>query len=83
LNFSDTLENMSYLKKICCAFIIMSNTKDFILNQVMWIGLSIGIGLLISFFVPFPYSLIFIVIVIFFVAYYFIRRRIVWDRNRY
>lgn len=61
----------------------MSNTKDFILNQVMWIGLSIGIGLLISFLVPFPYSLIFIVIVIFLIAYYFRRRRIVWDRNRY
>ncbi|WP_161486400.1 hypothetical protein [Candidatus Nitrosocosmicus hydrocola] len=60
-----------------------SSSRDFVLNQVLWIGLSIAIGLLISFFVPFPLSLILIVIVIFLIAYYFRRRRVVWDRNRY
>lgn len=59
----------------------MSNTKDFILNQVMWIGLSIGISLLISFFVPFPFSLIGIVLVLVLMGYYFRRRRVVWDNR--
>ncbi|MDN5867927.1 MAG: hypothetical protein L0H55_11085 [Candidatus Nitrosocosmicus sp.] len=61
----------------------MSNTRDFILNQVMWIGISIGISLLISLFVPFPYSLIAIVVVFVLIGYYFRKsRRAVWNRNR-
>ncbi|MDN5846386.1 MAG: hypothetical protein L0H53_08950, partial [Candidatus Nitrosocosmicus sp.] len=60
-----------------------SNTRDFILNQVMWIGISIGISLLISLFVPFPYSLIAIVVVFVLIGYYFRKsRRAVWNRNR-
>ncbi len=61
----------------------MSNTRDFILNQVMWIGISIGLSLLISLFVPFPFSLIGIVIVLVLMGYYFRKRRFVWDKKRY
>ncbi|WP_134484836.1 hypothetical protein [Candidatus Nitrosocosmicus franklandus] len=59
----------------------MSNTKDFILNMVMWVGLSIGISLLISFFVPFPFSLIGIVIVLVLMGYFFRKKRMMWDNR--
>jgi 4-hydroxybenzoate polyprenyltransferase len=62
---------------------MMSNTRDFILNQVMWIGISIALSLLISLFVPFPFSLIGIVIVLVLMGYYFRKRRFVWDKQRY
>ncbi|HET6589177.1 MAG TPA: hypothetical protein VFG45_03325 [Candidatus Nitrosocosmicus sp.] len=61
----------------------MSNTREFILNQLVWIGISIAISLLISLFVPFPFSLIGIVIVLVLMGYYFMRRGVVWNRNRY
>lgn len=57
------------------------NNKDFILNQVMWIGISLGISLLISILVPFPYSLIVIVIVFVLMGYFFRRRRIIGSRR--
>ncbi|MGD9534243.1 MAG: hypothetical protein AB7V56_10790 [Candidatus Nitrosocosmicus sp.] len=60
----------------------MSNTRDFILNQLVWIGISIGISLLISLFVPFPFSVIGIIIVLVLMGYYFRRRGVVWNRNR-
>jgi len=59
----------------------MIDTKSLILNQVMWIGLSLGISLLISFFVPFPYSLIVIVAVFVLLGYYFRKRRTVGNRS--
>jgi hypothetical protein len=61
----------------------MSNTREFILNQLVWIGISIGISLLISLFIPFPFSLIGIIIVLVLMGYYFRRRGVVWNRNRY
>jgi uncharacterized membrane protein len=61
----------------------MSNTREFILNQLVWIGISIGISLLISLFVPFPFSLIGIIIVLVLMGYYFRRRGVVWNRKRY
>ena len=37
--------------------------KNFILNQVLWLGISIAISLAISFAIPFPYSLPYILVV--------------------
>jgi hypothetical protein len=33
------------------------NNKQFLMNQMIWIGISIGISLTISMLVPFPFSL--------------------------
>jgi hypothetical protein len=35
-----------------------SNNKQFLLNQLVWIGISFGISITISMLVPFPISLV-------------------------
>ena len=37
------------------------NNKQFLLNQLMWIGISLGISIAISIILPFPISLVVIV----------------------
>ena len=37
------------------------NNKQFLLNQLMWIGISLGISILISIILPFPISLVVII----------------------
>lgn len=37
------------------------NNKQFIINQLMWLGISFGISIVISMLVPFPISLVTIV----------------------
>ena len=36
----------------------INNNKQFILNQLLWIGISFGISLAISLLLPFPVSLV-------------------------
>lgn len=55
----------------------MNQTKYFILNFAMWIGLSFVISLLISFFIPFPYSLMIIIAVFVLLGYYLRNIRII------
>ncbi|HEY5630636.1 MAG TPA: hypothetical protein VI278_18835 [Nitrososphaeraceae archaeon] len=52
----------------------MSNNKDFLLQQLMWIGISLGISLAISLFVPFPYSLP-IIMAVFILLSFYMRKR--------
>jgi hypothetical protein len=40
---------------------INNNNKQFLMNQIIWIGISFGISLAISFILPFPISLVAIV----------------------
>jgi hypothetical protein len=49
------------------------NTKRFLRNQLMWIGIYFGIALVVSFFIPFPYSFIALIAIIMSLAFY--RRR--------
>jgi len=35
----------------------LNNNKQFLLNQLVWLGISFGISLTISFLLPFPISL--------------------------
>jgi hypothetical protein len=37
---------------------INNNNKQFLVNQIVWIGISFGISLAISFVLPFPVSLV-------------------------
>ena len=37
------------------------NNKQFLLNQLIWIGISLGISILISIILPFPISLVVII----------------------
>jgi len=37
------------------------NNKQFLLNQVLWIGISLGISIVISIILPFPISLVVII----------------------
>jgi len=39
------------------------NNKQFLLNQLMWIGISLGISIVISIILPFPISLVVIIVV--------------------
>jgi cobalamin synthase len=49
------------------------NTKRFLRNQLMWIGIYFGIALVVSFFIPFPYSFIVLIAIVMSLALY--RRR--------
>src|ERR671914_2626977 len=51
-----------------------SDTKNFLQNQMIWIGISIAISLTLSFLLPFPRSLI-AIIGVFIAMSYYIRRR--------
>ena len=51
-----------------------NNNKQFIFNQLIWIGISIGISLAISRLLPFPISLV-AIIGVFVMLGYFMRKR--------
>ena len=51
-----------------------NNNKQFLMNQLMWIGISIGISLAISMLVPFPFSLV-AIIGIFILLNFYMRKR--------
>ena len=50
------------------------DTKNFLQNQMIWIGISIAISLTLSFLLPFPLSLV-AIIGVFIAMSYYIRRR--------
>lgn len=52
----------------------MSKNSDFLSQQLMWIIIYLGISLMISFIVPFPYSLPIIIGVVIILSF-FVRRR--------
>lgn len=52
----------------------LSNNKDFISQQLLWISLSLGISLAISLFIPFPFSLP-IIIAVFILLSFYMRKR--------
>jgi hypothetical protein len=47
-----------------------TNNKQFLLNQIIWIGISLGISIAISIILPFPVSLVVIVIVFIMLSMY-------------
>ena len=47
------------------------NTKRFMMQTLMWIGIYFGISLVVSFFVPFPYSLMVIFAISIGLAFYY------------
>ena len=51
-----------------------NNNKQFLINQLMWIGISIGISLTISMLVPFPISLV-AIIGVFILLNFYMRKR--------
>ena len=51
-----------------------SNNKQFLVNQIIWIGISIGISLTISMLVPFPISLV-AIIGVFILLNFYMRKR--------
>ena len=52
----------------------MSNNKQFLLQQLMWIAIYFAISLAISIIVPFPFSLIAIIGVVLLLSFY-VRKR--------
>jgi hypothetical protein len=56
-----------------------SNNKKFILNQILWLGISLGISLAISMILPFPTSLVAIIGV--FILLNIFMRRIMMKRT--
>ena len=55
-------------------YYIMSNNRNFLSQQFMWIGIYLAIAFAISFLVPFPYSLPIIIGAVIILSY-FVRRR--------
>jgi len=51
-----------------------ANNKQFLFNQIIWMGISIGISLAISVILPFPISLL-AIIGIFILLNYYMRKR--------
>jgi hypothetical protein len=49
------------------------NTKRFLKDQLIWIGIYFGIAIVVSSFIPFPYSLLVIIAIILPLSFY--RRR--------
>ena len=54
------------------------NNKQFLLNQIIWIGISLGISIAISIILPFPVSLVVIIGVFILLSMYM--RKIVVNR---
>jgi hypothetical protein len=50
-----------------------NNNKQFLINQIAWIGISFGISVAISMLVPFPISLV-AIIGVFILLNYYMRR---------
>jgi hypothetical protein len=55
-------------------YYILKGNKSLLYQQLKWMAIYLGIGLVISFIVPFPFSLIAIIGTLLFVSYY-VRRR--------
>lgn len=53
---------------------VLSDNRGFVSQQLMWIAISLGISLAISFIVPFPYSLP-IIIGVFILLSFYMRKR--------
>jgi|SRR5579883_3038624 hypothetical protein len=53
-----------------------SGTRQFLLQQLMWIGISFGISIGISLVVPFPFSLPIIIFVFIALSYYMRKRQL-------
>jgi hypothetical protein len=53
-----------------------SNTKKFLLETLLWIGIYFGIAFIVSRFLPFPYSLIVIVVAVIALGIYRRRRQL-------
>ena len=51
-----------------------NNNKQFLLNQIMWLGISFGISITISMLVPFPISLV-VIIGVFILLNFYMRKR--------
>ena len=51
-----------------------NNNKQFIINQLMWLGISFGISIVISMLVPFPISLV-TIIGVFILLNFYMRKR--------
>jgi hypothetical protein len=51
-----------------------NNNKQFLLNQIMWLGISFGISITISMLVPFPISLV-TIIGVFILLNFYMRNR--------
>jgi hypothetical protein len=52
----------------------LSNNKQFLMQQLLWIGISLGISIAISLFVPFPFSLP-LIIGLFILLSFYMRKR--------
>ena|ERR687887_861573 len=50
------------------------NNKQFLMNQLMWFGISIGISITISMLVPFPMSLV-AILGVFILLNFYMRKR--------
>lgn len=51
-----------------------NNNKQFLLNQIMWLGISFGISITISMLLPFPISLV-VIIGVFILLNFYMRNR--------
>jgi len=51
-----------------------SNNKQFLITQLMWLGISFGISITISILIPFPISLV-IIIAVFIMLNLYMRKR--------
>jgi predicted permease len=51
-----------------------NNNKQFLINQIMWLGMSLGIGIAISLLLPFPISLVTIIGVFILINFYMRKR---------
>ena len=50
------------------------NNKQFFLNTLMWLGISLGISITISILLPFPISLV-VIIAVFILLNFYMRKR--------
>jgi hypothetical protein len=53
---------------------VLSNNKQFLMQQLLWIGISLGISVVVSILVPFPLSLP-IIIGLFILLSFYMRKR--------
>ncbi|HJT46554.1 MAG TPA: hypothetical protein VJ729_00110 [Nitrososphaeraceae archaeon] len=58
----------------CICYILDSNNKQFLMNQMMWFAISIAISITISLLLPFPISLVVIIGVFILLNFYMINR---------
>jgi hypothetical protein len=52
----------------------VNNNKQFLFNQIMWLGMSLGISIAISLLLPFPISLVTTIGVFILISFY-VRKR--------